>query len=126
MIQTILAVAAGSTIVIGTIAIWIMLGFYSIRILNSFKGGVLSKGWKYVCIAVPFLIFGQFSTGLGDSSSIAMMQVEILKTIGVSLSAIGGLMIVIGFRTQYNAWHPKGLKMEGSSVPEAAAQQATA
>ncbi|MGI0092138.1 MAG: hypothetical protein ACREBS_10545 [Nitrososphaerales archaeon] len=111
MVQLILMIAAGSTLIFGTIAIWVLMGFYSARILRSFRGGVLSKGWKYICIAVPFFIIGQLSTGMSDSGSIASMQQEILAALGTSLSAIGGLMVVVGFRAQYNAWHPKEIKI---------------
>jgi hypothetical protein len=117
--QLVLAIAAGSIIVFGTIAIWALMGFYSVRILRSFRGGVLSKGWKYICIAVPFLIFGQVSTGIGGSDSLAIMEQAAFKVLGTSLSAIGGLMIVIGFRIQYKAWNPKELKIAPSQAKTA-------
>ena len=110
VIQLIFTIAAGSTLVFGTIAVWILMGYYSTRILRSFKGGILSKGWKYICIAVPFLIFGQLATGISDSNSITLIQEQTLKAIGVSLSLIGGVMVVIGFRTEYRAWNPKQMK----------------
>jgi|SRR5579872_2553488 len=109
MIQLILALAAGSTLVFGTIVIWILMGYYSVRILRSFKGGILSQGWKYICLAVPFLIFGQLATSIGGSASINSGE-EILRTVGASLSLLGGLLIVIGFRTEYRAWNPKQMK----------------
>lgn len=123
IIQLILAIIAGSTLVFGTIIIWILMGYYSVRILRSFRGGVLSKGWKYICVAVPFLILGQLSTGL-SISSVAVSQQEILRTLGASLSAIGGLMIVIGFRIEYRAWNPRGLKDSSQSAPQTTVQQA--
>ena len=118
IIQLVLMVVAGSLLFFGTIAIWILMGFYSVKILRSFKGGALSKGWKYVCIAVPFLVFGQLISGIGGSTSIALLQEgAIFKVIGVALSAIGGLLMVIGFRAEFNAWNPKGLnKMKTSGT----------
>ncbi len=104
-------------LVFGTFIIWGLMGFYSIRILKSFRGGVLSKGWKYISIAVPFLIFGQLMSGLGNSQSLVMTQQEILRVVGISLSAIGGLLIVVGFRAQYQAWNPKGMKTTPESRP---------
>ena len=109
ILQLALMITGGLTLVFGTFAIWILMGYYSVRILRSFKGGVLSKGWKYICIAVPFLIFGQLSTSMSTSDTI-VIQGEILKILGASLSLLGGIMIVIGFRTQYNSWNPKGMK----------------
>ena len=115
IIELDLAVVTGSTVIFGTIAIWALMGFYSVRILRSFRGGVLSKGWKYICIAVPFLILGKLLTGIGGASSLALTEQMLLKVLGTSLSAIGGLMIVIGFRNQYNAWNPKELKVAAAT-----------
>jgi hypothetical protein len=113
----ILGVVAALVLVFGTFIIWGLMGFYSVRILKSFRGGVLSRGWKYISIAVPFLISGQLMSGLGNSQSLAMTQQEILRVVGMSLSAIGGLLIVVGFRAQYQAWNPKGMK-SGQATPE--------
>ena len=117
MTDIILAIVAGSLLVFGTIAVWILMGYYSVKILRSFKGGVLSRGWRYVCIAVPFLVFGQLITGLGSSSSITLLREgAVLKVLGDSLSAIGGLFMVLGFRTEYKSWSPKGLKPKSSTT----------
>jgi hypothetical protein len=94
------------------------MGYYSMRILRSFRGGVLSKGWTFVSVAVPFLIFGQLVNGFGSSQSLTMVSQETLRVIGASLSAIGGLLIVLGFRAQYKAWNPKGMKRREASAPE--------
>ncbi|MDA4111346.1 MAG: hypothetical protein OK439_02325, partial [Thaumarchaeota archaeon] len=86
----------------------------------SFKGGILSKGWKFICIAVPSLIFGQLATSLGGSSSITLVQDQILKSLGASMSLIGGLLIVIGFRTEYRIWNPKQMKLAQKPSPQQA------
>ncbi|MCL5067254.1 MAG: hypothetical protein M1368_02730, partial [Thaumarchaeota archaeon] len=104
-------------------SLWILMGFYSIRILRSFRGGVLSKGWRYISIAVPFLILGQLFTGMGESSTIALLEDQILRAAGASFSAIGGLMIIIGLRAEHNAWNPKGLKSSLSSAQDATPQR---
>ena len=113
----ILTVVAALFLVFGTIAIWILMGYYSVRILRSFRGGVLSKGWKYVSIAVPFLIFGQIATSYGSNNAFTTVDQEILRVLGASLAALGGLMIVLGFRAQYNAWNPKEMKKR-EATPE--------
>ncbi len=116
VIQPILLILAGSTLVFGTIAIWILMGYYSIRLFRYFRGGALSSGWKYICIAVPFLIFGQLATSMGGSNPAAAMQ-EILRAGGATFSLLGGIMIVVGFRAQFKAWSPKGMKEQISSPP---------
>ena len=105
-----LTIIAALALIFGTIAIWILMGYYSVRLLRGFRGGVLSRGWKYISIAVPFLIFGQILTGLGSPNSVATFDQEILKVLGATLDALGGLMIVLGFRAQYHAWNPKELR----------------
>lgn len=116
VVGLILLITSFSTLAIGTIVIWILMGYYSIKILRSFRGGVLSKGWKYISIAVPFLILGQILVGMSGYGSIGV--VHLLRTAGASFSAIGGLMIVIGFRAEHNAWNPKQLKNSKPSVPD--------
>jgi hypothetical protein len=113
VVTLIIEIVGGSMLVFGTIAIWIAMGYYSIRLLRSFRGGILSNGWKYICIAVPFLVSGQLTTGLGGSGANGVLMV-----FGASLSAIGGLMIVIGFRAQYRAWNPKGMKSTSTQSEE--------
>jgi hypothetical protein len=119
-------IVAGSTLVFGTIAIWILMGYYSVRILRSFKGGVLSRGWKYICIAVPFLIFGQLATSMGSSGSVALIQDQIFRVAGASLSLLGGIMIVIGFRTEYRAWNPKQMRSQTLNEQKPISEQAIA
>jgi hypothetical protein len=110
LIQLIVLIFAGSTLVFGTIAIWILMGYYSVRLFRSFKGGAMSSGWKYICIAVPFLILGQLLTSSGSSSTLTAVQDGILRSTGVAFSLIGGIMIVVGFRAQFRLWNPKGMK----------------
>ncbi len=85
------------------------MGYYSVRILRGFRGGVLTKGWTFVCLAVPFLIFGQLASGIGNSQSLGMISQEALRVLGITLSAVGGLFLVLGFRAEYKAWNPKGI-----------------
>jgi len=125
--QLIAELLAVSTLVFGTIAVWILMGYYSIRILRSFKGGLLSNGWKYICIAVPFLIFGQLATSMSGSTSISLNLEQSLKVLGASFSLLGGIMIVVGFRAQYSLWNPKGMKHASTSAEdEPVSQQAVA
>ena len=126
MVSLILAIAAGSTLVFGTIAVWILMGYYSARIFRSFRGGVLMKGWRYICIAVPFLILGQLATGLSDSSGASAAQDLMFRALGLSMSLVGGVLIVIGFRTEYRAWNPKKMNIPSTegSIPHEAMSQA--
>jgi hypothetical protein len=109
IIQLAFMLAAVSTLVFGTIVVWLLMGYYSLRILRSLKGGILSKGWEFICVAVPFLILGQLATSLSSSSRITSISEQSLQAIGALLSLTGGIMIVIGFRTEYKVWNPKGM-----------------
>ena len=112
MVQATLTLLLSVTLAFGTIVIWIFMGYYSIRIFRSFGGGVLSRGWKYICIAVPFLILGQLATGINGFGSVTNLQQDMLSALGASLSLVGGLLIIMGFRLEYNAWNPKEMRQK--------------
>ena len=107
--QVFLLIEATSIIVIGTIAVWVLLGFYSVRLFKTFRGGDLGLGWRYVCLAIPFLICGQLVTGIGAADSLSPSQESLLLATGALISLGGGITMVMGFRIQLKMWNPKGL-----------------
>jgi hypothetical protein len=88
-----------------TIGVFIALGFYATKNLRGFKGGLLSKGWRFISIAV-FFIAGQLflDSGAGQAlrglQSIAQYNIEL----GSVMETLGGLLLVLGFRAQNNVW----------------------
>lgn len=87
-----------------TIGVFIAMGYYSVRILRSFRGGVLAKGWVPICMAVFFLIAGQILLASYASPGLTETTSRLVLLAGSLTDSIGGLLIAIGFRAQYSAW----------------------
>jgi uncharacterized membrane protein len=89
-----------------TIGVFIAMGFYAIRNLRAFRGGLLSKGWRDISIAVFFFIAGQLLLDSGAGQAVQGMQSLAMYNIflGSVAETVGGLLLVLGFRTQSNIW----------------------
>jgi len=79
-----------------------IFGFYAVRLLSSFKRGMLEKGWKnvtqgaiiLVLAQIPFLLAGITPSTL---SSILIGAGDLLRLIGI-------IFLIVGFRAQYQIW----------------------
>jgi hypothetical protein len=80
-----------------------IFGLYAVRLLASFRKGMLERGWRLVTAGaivlaaaqIPFLV--AVLIGPPDGS--------ILSSIG-NFSRFGGIVLItIGFREQYRIWH---------------------
>ena len=89
-----------------TIGVFIAMGFYAVKNLKGFKGGLLSKGWRYISIAVFFFIAGQLFLDSGAGQAIRGLQTIAQYNIafGSLMETLGGLFLVMGFRAQNNIW----------------------
>jgi hypothetical protein len=93
--------------------------YYAIKLLRSMRNGVLEKGWRFIVFAAFCLIFGILALDLSISGLIGNnLLLEILGYAGASLQAVGGLGIAYGFKAQYDAWNPKGMRKKELTVPE--------
>src|ERR1700730_14585320 len=87
------------------------MGVNAIRLLRSFRNGILAKGWKFISIAAFFLIYGIVALDLSISSWLPSgIFTGFLGFSGATCQAIGGLAFAYGCKAQYDAWNPKGLK----------------
>jgi hypothetical protein len=96
--------------ILGTLGVFAAMGYYAIKILRGFKGGVLHQGWNLMAASALFFIVGQLFL-LGGAGQ-ALRDIGIAQdsiALGSALETIGGLLLVMGFRTQYNIWNPKQL-----------------
>src|SRR5579864_1988660 len=79
-----------------------IFGFYAVRLLSTFRNGMLEKGWKYVTegalilglAQIPFLL-----SGVGTSSLFTL-----LDDTGMLIRLIGMVFLILGFRAQYQVW----------------------
>ena len=92
------------------------MAFYAIRLLRSFRSGTLERGWKFIAFAAFCLIFGIIALDL----SVAGLDVngtvlEVMGYSGAALQAMGAITIAYGFKAQYDAWNPKGMRKDSAT-----------
>ena len=66
-----------------TIGVFIAMGYYALKNLRGFRGGLLSNGWKYISIAVFFFIAGQLFLDSGGGQAIRGLAVIAQYNIGL-------------------------------------------
>jgi len=79
-----------------------VFGYYAVRMLASFRKGMLERGWKLVTLAAIILVLAQipFLAAAISSPSVA----SVLTGIG-SIGRFAGIVcLTIGFRAQYQIW----------------------
>ncbi|MGI0080416.1 MAG: hypothetical protein ACRECH_12430 [Nitrososphaerales archaeon] len=79
-------------------------GFYAIRLVASFRTGLLAKSWKQVTAGAIFLISAQIpflASGIGVSGGDSF-----LIATGTLMRFVGVVFLVIGLRAQSRVWRP--------------------
>jgi len=110
--------------VIGTFFVMGITCYYTIKILKSLKGGLMGTGWASVCLAVFLLIVGQIFMGNSVGQKLTQTQSTEFILIGSLFQTVAGVLLALGFRRQYNLWHPKNV-FKSTSQPEPIPQTAT-
>jgi hypothetical protein len=77
-------------------------GFYAIRLLTSFRMGMLEKGWKHVAYGGISLIVAQFVLLASEFGS-PTLEVT-LGDIGTLARFTGMVFISLGLRAHYQVW----------------------
>jgi hypothetical protein len=84
------------------VAVLSAFGYYAVRLLASFRKGMLERGWRLVVFGaillgiaqIPFLVA---AVTLGNLSSM-------LDDAGEAFRFIGMIFLILGFRAQYQIW----------------------
>lgn len=76
--------------------------YYAVRLLSSFRKGILEAGWRKVTIGALILVIAQLPILASWVSAPGPMLV--LEIIGMSLRLIGVIFLILGFRAQYEIW----------------------
>lgn len=93
--------------------------YYAVRLLSSFRKGMLEKGWKLVALGasilalaqVPYIFSSLFNIlSLGRLSTVASLAGSLIRFAGV-------IVLILGFREQYQIWRVDKIK-EGRSFNE--------
>jgi len=90
------------TIEILGVVVLSIFGFYAVRLLSTFRNGMLEKGWKYVTEGAIILALAQIPFLVARIGSPSF--VSLLDDAGDILRLIGMIFLILGFRAQYQVW----------------------
>jgi len=85
---------------------------YSVRLLIVTRGGILSRGWKYIALGTISLSIGIAISAV--NSAITVSTVTIYASIG--FMNIGGVLFVVGLRSELGAWSLRRLKDQPNPI----------
>lgn len=78
------------------------LGLYAVKLVSSFRTGLLARSWKHVTTGALFLIFAQLP--LLGSGVISSNYSTIMIMVGTVMRFVGVVYLVLGLRAQYGVW----------------------
>jgi hypothetical protein len=74
-------------------------GFYAARLLDSFRRGMLERGWKLVAAGAIVLVLAQIPFLLG-----AILSYPLFMVVGNITRFAGIILLALGFRAQSKIW----------------------
>ncbi|MCL5067499.1 MAG: hypothetical protein M1368_03995 [Thaumarchaeota archaeon] len=89
--------------------------FYAIKLLASFRSGMLEKSWKQVAIGAVLLIFAQMLfvlSGEGFPNIISFLSTAATLTRFAAM-----VFIILGMRSHYQIWRLDNKTLEKGSEP---------
>ena len=78
----------------------IALLYYAMKILTSFKKGILERGWKFLSQGIIILVVGEIVITLSNSVPLG----GYLFQLGIGIDAVGVCLAVLGFKSHYDIW----------------------
>jgi hypothetical protein len=99
--------------IVGLIAELIFV-FYAVRLLRSFKEGILEKGWKWVSIGAILLAVAQLPYLASETATVSIATA--LNDVGMLMRFSGLVFLILGFKAQYEIWRVDNKK--SSSGPK--------
>lgn len=78
----------------------VALLYYALRILTTFRKGMLEKGWKFIAQGIIVLVAGQFITTVSYSFPVG----GYLYQIGTGVDALGVVFILLGAKIHLDVW----------------------
>jgi hypothetical protein len=95
-------------------AVLCAFGFYGLKLVSSFRTGILANSWKYVTVGALFLIFGQIPFLLAGVGSV---QDSTLALFGSLMRGVGIIALTLGLRIQCQVWRNENRQMAPRSNP---------
>jgi len=78
----------------------IALLYYAMRILTSFKKGMLERGWKLLSEGIIILVGGELIITLSNYQSAG----GYLFQLGIGVDALGVCFAILGFKSHSDIW----------------------
>ena len=78
----------------------IALLYYALRILTSFKKGMLERGWKLICQGIIILVAGELVILLSDYQPTG----GYLYQLGTGIDTLGLCLVILGLKAHYDIW----------------------
>jgi predicted phage tail protein len=79
-----------------------IFGYYAIKLLSSFRKGMLERGWKLTVYGAVFLGVAQIPF-IASALSAGNFSIFI-GYVGSALRFLGIVFLILGFRAQYQIW----------------------
>lgn len=83
-------------------AVILGVAYYAIRLLKTFRRGLLEKGWQSIAISGLLLTGAQVAYFLQSMFPAAGTQ---LIDAGILLDVLGSIFLLFGLRSHFNSWH---------------------
>ena len=80
-----------------------VFGFFALRLLSSFRTGILAKSWRHISVGAIFLILAQLpliAASLGPSGE----ESSLLIITGTMMRFLGIVFLTLGLRAQCKVW----------------------
>jgi hypothetical protein len=84
------------------VGLFLILGiaYYSVRLLRTFRTGILEKSWRAIAISGLFLTSAQIAYFLQALEANAMILIDA----GIIFDILGSLFLLAGLRTHLKTW----------------------
>jgi hypothetical protein len=100
---------------IAGIVVLSIFGFYAVRLLATFKQGMLEKGWRNVTSGALMLAIAQIPFLVSRIGNAALGS--LLNETGNILRFIGIVFLILGFRAQYQVWRVDNKDLSSAIQP---------
>jgi O-antigen/teichoic acid export membrane protein len=87
-------------------------GYYSIRMIFFMRHGKMENAWKYFTCGSIVLVASSIFFSLSDVSHFRSWNYLFWDDLGTALTAVGFVIILLGFRSLYRAWALKDLEKQ--------------
>jgi hypothetical protein len=77
-------------------------GYYALKLMTSFRKGMLERGWRLVTFGAIILALAQIPFLISLASPSLLMST--LRTVGNLSRFLGIVLLTLGFRDQYKIW----------------------